>query len=345
MSNDQWPAEGWSKGSAIAIRVLASIPALIAAFMLLVTIMSLATLALGVAVFCGLFVAASAWITWFAWTAPSKPRRDLQNRRNRIDRGMPGASVSTVPAPTRSESRTSSGVHVVPRDQAWVPSTTPVRPIFDVADGPRMFHTAARGGRHPMTGPYVVVDLETTGFSPKHGDRIVEIGIVKIDTSGNVTDEFSTLINPERDTGPVDIHGVTDEMVREAPRFIDIAHEVLELLSNSVVVAHNASFEERFLKAEFAVAGFDGLEFPALCTVWLGRKTIDAPNHKLDTLVKHCGVGRGGTHEALEDARMTAKLLVIMLASYNHDLKYACGPVNALSQGTTKATLVQRGRA
>ena len=86
-----------------------------------------------------------------------------------------------------------------------------------------------------------MIDVETTGFSPAAGDRIIEIAIARVDRRGRIEDEFATLLNPEgRDTGAVFVHGITNDAVVDAPRFADITGDVLSRLDGCVLVAHNA---------------------------------------------------------------------------------------------------------
>ena len=157
------------------------------------------------------------------------------------------------------------------------------------------------------------VDLETTGTSAT-GDRVTEVAIVRV-VDGELVEEWSTLVDPECSIPP-DIQvltGITNEMVRGAPTFAEIRHEVLERLEGHLFVAHNARFDYGFLKNEFA-----RLEVPftaeVLCTVRLSRRLYpDAVGHGLDALIARHGLadpldaidpaGRTGRHSALGDAR------------------------------------------
>ena len=162
---------------------------------------------------------------------------------------------------------------------------------------------ACRGSRE-HTGSYAVIDVETTGLAPVRGDRVIEIAVARVDADGRIEDEFATLINPEgRDTGPVFIHGITNDAVAKAPTFAEVAPELLARLDGAVVVAHNAPFEERFLATELARAGHTGLRMPALCTLWLGQQTFRTPNHKLGTLARAAGIPLVDKHAALGDVR------------------------------------------
>ncbi|MCF2530460.1 3'-5' exonuclease [Yinghuangia soli] len=163
---------------------------------------------------------------------------------------------------------------------------------------------------------FAVVDLETTGFSPGRGDRIVEIGVVRIAGDGRVLREWTTLVDPGRGVGATQVHRITAADVAGAPRFADIAGELAALLAGAVVVAHNAAFEQRFLEAEFAAAGVDLPTLPALCTMRLAKATgLPVDDHKLGTCCAYFGLDFPDAHAALADARVTARLLPLLLRS------------------------------
>lgn len=103
---------------------------------------------------------------------------------------------------------------------------------------------------------FAVVDFETTGLLPSYHHRVVEIGVTHVDDDGTVTGRWETLVNPERDLGPQQIHGIRAADILDAPVFTDIVGEFAELLAGRVFAAHNASFDLRFLQAEFARAGY-----------------------------------------------------------------------------------------
>lgn len=196
------------------------------------------------------------------------------------------------------------------------------------APGSALFGYASDGRGREHDGTYAVIDVETTGLSPQSGDRIIEVAIQRVDISGRVEDEFATLINPEgRDTGPVFIHGISNNAVARAPEFGEVADEVLSRLDGAVVVAHNAGFEEKFLGAEFAAAGRHGLRMPALDTLWLARQTFDTPNHKLGTLAQAARVPLVDKHSALGDVRALGQLLPHMLDRRVATLRYADEPM------------------
>jgi DNA polymerase III epsilon subunit-like protein len=189
----------------------------------------------------------------------------------------------------------------------------------------RLFQYGGDGPGFELDAPYAVIDIETTGLSPARGDRIVEIAIARVDASGRIEDEYATLLNPGRDVGPVFVHGISNSEVLDAPRFEDIAGELLDRMDGAIVVAHNAVFEERFLAAEFAEAGVAFPLNPALCSLWLARATMRTPNHKLTTLARAAGLPTTGPHAALTDVRTVAALLPQMLAAHGQPLRYLSG--------------------
>lgn len=161
---------------------------------------------------------------------------------------------------------------------------------------------------------FSVVDLETTGFSPRTGDRIVEIAIINVDSDGKLIDEFVTLINPERDVGPTHVHGITEQDIFEAPRFSDIAGDIVKLLAGNVLVGHNVRFDADFLKHEFARQGHIIPQLAMLCTLRLARRVNGSlRSYRLKALCKHYTIPYERAHSALEDAHAVARLLRVFL--------------------------------
>ncbi|MFC5287090.1 exonuclease domain-containing protein [Actinokineospora guangxiensis] len=158
---------------------------------------------------------------------------------------------------------------------------------------------------------YAVIDVETTGLSPGRHHRVVEVAVVLTDARGRVTDEWCTLVNPERDLGPQHIHGVSAAEARTAPRFADIAGQVVRLLAGRVLVGHNVSFDARFLEAEFARLDVELLmtRMPALCTMRLAEAFLTTAGRSLAACCEAAGIEAGTAHSALHDARATAGLL------------------------------------
>lgn len=153
-----------------------------------------------------------------------------------------------------------------------------------------------------------IVDLETTGTHAA-GDRITEVGIVRVDADAAGgpprISEWSSLVDPETPIPPViqALTGITDAMVRSAPSFASLAPEIEERLRDCVFVAHNARFDHGFLKHAFARTGRT-FSARALCTVRLSRRLYpDAQGHGLDAIVARHGLAIADRHRALGDAR------------------------------------------
>ena len=165
-----------------------------------------------------------------------------------------------------------------------------------------------------MTGRIVVVDCETTGLYPADGDRIVSVAMVCID-DGVITHTWTTLINPDRDSGAVHIHGITTEMLADAPRFAAVAGTLHQTITAARALgAHNASFDLGFLGAELARVGLTLPPMPTLDTRTLTR-TLDVPTRteQLADVATAYGIPLGAPHCADQDATTTAKLLVAQL--------------------------------
>jgi DNA polymerase-3 subunit epsilon len=157
---------------------------------------------------------------------------------------------------------------------------------------------------------WAVVDVETSGFHPG-SSRVLSVAAMALDASGRPSGpRFASLVNPDCDPGPVRVHGLTRERLAAAPRFEEIAPQLLEVLDGRTLVAHNAAFDHGFLEAE---ADRAGLKLPVrqrLCTLALSRRLgIDVPNHKLATLAAYWGVPQQRAHDALDDAQVLARVL------------------------------------
>ncbi|MFB7345247.1 DEDDh family exonuclease [Streptomyces hydrogenans] len=153
---------------------------------------------------------------------------------------------------------------------------------------------------------YAVVDVETTGLA--RDDRIVSAAVYRLDAQGDVEDHWYTLVNPERDPGPVWIHGLTSDVLEGAPLFAQIAEEFSARLDGRVLVAHNAMFDWQMIASEYARAERTAPVRQRLCTIALSKElALPLPNHKLATLAAHFGVVQQRAHDALDDARVLAE--------------------------------------
>ena len=162
---------------------------------------------------------------------------------------------------------------------------------------------------------YVVVDVETTGFDPSVGDRVLEISAIRTDGKGNVLASFSSLLNPGvPDTGAQHIHGISTDMLAGAPTFAEVFGQIAQVMDNAVFVAHHAKFDESFLASEAALASIELKRMPGLCTYWLAKETLsEVPNHKLGTLAQYFNVDTGTAHCAYDDALVVVKMLPKLL--------------------------------
>ncbi|WP_329036113.1 DEDDh family exonuclease [Streptomyces sp. NBC_00178] len=153
---------------------------------------------------------------------------------------------------------------------------------------------------------YAVVDVETTGLA--RDDRIVSAAVYRLDARGEVEDHWYTLVNPERDPGPVWIHGLTSDVLEGAPLFPEVAAELSERLAGRVLVAHNAAFDWSMIAREYARAAVTAPVEQRLCTIALSKELrLPLPNHKLESLAAHFGVVQQRAHHALDDARVLAE--------------------------------------
>ena len=161
----------------------------------------------------------------------------------------------------------------------------------------------------------IVLDFETTGLSPDYGDRAIEIGAVKIE-NGEISESFQTLMNPGKRINSFieNYTGITNAMLSKAPSAKEVMLEFHDFIAGYNLVAHNASFDSRFLESELKrVKRKQQGEFA--CSMLIARRIYqNAPNHKLGTLVDYKSLPNDGTfHRALADAEMTAYLWLTML--------------------------------
>ncbi len=169
---------------------------------------------------------------------------------------------------------------------------------------------------------YAIVDIETTGGNPR-SDKITEVAVVLHD-GNKVIARFSSLVNPECRIpyNITAITGITNDMVADAPKFYEIARELVEFTQDSIFVAHNVSFDYGFIRNEFKRLGYDFYR-EQLCTVRLSRKIL--PGHRSYSLGRLCDdlqITINGRHRALGDAEATA-ILFDMLLKAEADLNTA----------------------
>ena len=164
---------------------------------------------------------------------------------------------------------------------------------------------------------YSILDVETTG-GKFNEEGITEIAIYRFDGE-KIVDQFVSLINPEIPIQPFvqQLTGINDKMLINAPKFYQIAKRILEITENSILVAHNSSFDYRMLKIEFERLGYK-FYISQLCTVKLSKKIIpDLKSYKLGNLVKNLGIPISNRHRASGDALATVELFKLLLLKDN----------------------------
>jgi DNA polymerase-3 subunit epsilon len=171
----------------------------------------------------------------------------------------------------------------------------------------------------PLDGlDFTVVDVETTGWAPDEAG-ITEIGAVRV-RGGQVIAEFSSLVNPGTPVPPAitELTGISDQMLASAPPVAAVLPGLLAFADGSVLAAHNAPFDLRFLTAAAAGMGREWPAFEVLDTVRLARHLMatpqEVPDRKLATLARFFGTPERPSHRALDDARATADVLGRLLA-------------------------------
>jgi DNA polymerase III epsilon subunit family exonuclease len=176
---------------------------------------------------------------------------------------------------------------------------------------------------------FVVVDVEATGAKTPP-NRLIELGAYRI-RGGRIVDKFLSLVNPEI---PIprfvaSLTGISNDMVKNAPVFADLAPKWLDFVSDSVLVAHNAPFDTSFLNHEISrVYPGHRMVNPHLCTVRLSRRALpDLSNHRLDTIANHFSIPIISRHRAGSDALATAEIFLILLTELeeSHGIKDLAG--------------------
>jgi len=180
---------------------------------------------------------------------------------------------------------------------------------------------------------FAFLDLETTGLSPWFGDRICEVGIV-ISEGKRIKEQFQQLVNPERPLSPgaASTNGLTDEELESAPLFTEVGPKVLGLLSDSVVVCHNAQFDIQFLDKEFKQLGHE-IQIPNLIdTLMLARQYYDLPSYSLSAIADAFQVPITPKHRALDGALAARGIFFAMmdgLKEHNRPLEDYIGIYNS----------------
>lgn len=157
---------------------------------------------------------------------------------------------------------------------------------------------------------FCAVDVETSALHMS--SRVIEVGAVKFDTVGHHT-EFQSLVNPCEpiSAGATEIHGITDEMVKNSPRSPEVLSRLVGFMGDSVFVAHNAMFDTHMIGNELVRIGAELPGNPVLCTVSMARRRIKGPpNYRLQSLTSFLGIELINAHNALPDARAAMQVFL-----------------------------------
>ena len=165
----------------------------------------------------------------------------------------------------------------------------------------------------------IVLDTETTGLSPKMGDRVIEIGCIEL-LSRNVTERsFQCYLNPEREIeeGAARVHGLTAEFLADKPKFADVAKDFIDYVSGAELIIHNAAFDVEFLDQELSIAGLKKLSVycpSVIDTLAMARELHPGKRNGLDALCERYAINNSHRtlHGALLDARLLAEVYLAL---------------------------------
>lgn len=182
---------------------------------------------------------------------------------------------------------------------------------------------------------YAIVDIETTGVKPA-GDRITEIAVALFDGE-KIVETYQSLVNPECSIPPniTQITGITNQMVANAPKFFEVAKDIVEITKGAIFVAHNVSFDYGFVKEEFARLGYS-YRRKQLCTVRLSKLVFPGRRrYNLDAMIDMLGIDVEHRHRAMNDVMATVKLFEAILKEQTAEASIA----NLVNRGVNASKL------
>jgi DNA polymerase-3 subunit epsilon len=164
---------------------------------------------------------------------------------------------------------------------------------------------------------FAAIDFETTGLSPKspHSHRVIEVGIVRFSLEDGISAEYESVINPQRDIGPFEIHRISAGEATGAPTFTEVASDIAKMLSGAILIAHNKNFDLQFLRSELDRADIKYAEMDALCTMELVGMVKPRGPRRLTDCCEALGIELLDAHRALNDAKMAANIAISVLKS------------------------------
>ena len=173
----------------------------------------------------------------------------------------------------------------------------------------------------------IVLDTETTGLDVNNGDRIVEIGIVELENHVQTGNCFHYYLNPEKDSSlqALKIHGLTTEFLKDKPKFIDIADEFIDFISDSKIIIHNAPFDVRFINSELRKCEKKELkENSIIDSLLLAKKHFLGQSVSLDSLCRkfNIDISDRKIHGALKDAKLLAHVYLELIGGQQTKLEF-----------------------
>ncbi|WP_446811244.1 DNA polymerase III subunit epsilon [Methylomonas sp. 2BW1-5-20] len=166
----------------------------------------------------------------------------------------------------------------------------------------------------------VVLDTETTGINPKEGHKIIEIGCVELINRRLTRNHFHVYLNPDReiDAGAIEVHGITNEFLKDKPRFANVVEDFMRFTQGAELIIHNAPFDVGFLNHELALLSGEQRRVETNSTVFdtlaYARKKHPGARNSLDALCKRYGIDNSHRelHGALLDAEILADVYLLM---------------------------------
>ena len=187
----------------------------------------------------------------------------------------------------------------------------------------------------------IILDTETTGLDPKMGHRLVEIGAVELINHTPTGVNYQTYINPERDVDPgaQEIHGLTNEFLKQHPAFGDISAEFMNFLSDSTLIIHNAPFDLAFINMELTQLGVAPISSERVIdTLVLARKKFPGAQANLDALCRRFAIENRHRelHGALVDAALLADVYIELIGGKEPTLGLSAKKTNTVAEDTTR---------
>ena len=174
----------------------------------------------------------------------------------------------------------------------------------------------------------VVLDTETTGLDFNTGDKIVEIGIIELENHVPTGKTFHHYLNPERESNiqALKIHGLTNEFLKDKPKFIDIVDQFIEFISDSKIVIHNANFDVGFINKELVTCDFNKLDKHSIIdTLFLAKSKFPGQSVSLDSLCRkfNIDISDRKIHGALKDAKLLANVYLELIGGKQTKLEFS----------------------